>query len=87
MTNLKCFAIAGLKLWFWPDDHEPPHFHAKRNGEWEYKINFLEDDAMMFEEYWTNKKAGMSRQDKEQIIGMVNAHRLAILQEWEKIHS
>ena len=86
MTQLKCFAIPGMKLWFWPADHEPPHFHAKRSGEWEYKIHFLENDATMFEEFWTTKKARMSRQDKQAIVDMVTAHRLAILQEWEKIH-
>ncbi len=86
MTQLKCFAIAGIKLWFWPADHEPPHFHAKRAGEWEYKIYFLEGEATMFEEFWTKKKARMSRQDKQAIVDMVTAHRFAILQEWEKIH-
>ena len=28
MATLKCFSIAGVKLWFWSNDRHPPHFHA-----------------------------------------------------------
>jgi hypothetical protein len=35
MPKVKCFEIPGLYFWFWSDDHDPPHFHAKRRGEWE----------------------------------------------------
>jgi hypothetical protein len=42
MAVIKAFSIAGMKLWFYSNDHEPPHFHAKRNGEWEMRVKFLE---------------------------------------------
>jgi len=87
MTILKCFAIPGMKLWFWPNDHEPAHFHAKRGGEWEYKIRFLENEAMMFEKVWSKtKKTEISRQERSQIVEMVTNHRATIYKEWEKIH-
>ena len=38
-----------MKLWFYSNDHEPPHFHAKRRGQWEFKVLFLEAAEDMFE--------------------------------------
>jgi Domain of unknown function (DUF4160) len=87
MSKLKCFAIAGMKLWFWSDDHNPPHFHAKRNGEWEIRVLFLRDEANMIEEKWTKtKKSTISRRDRDQIANKVLTHREDILREWEAHH-
>src|ERR1700677_2081189 len=52
MPKVACFAIPGLTCWFWSNDHEPPHFHVKRDGEWELKIKFAEGEAQMFELRW-----------------------------------
>ncbi len=41
MAGVAAFEIDGITLWFWSDDHEPPQFHAKRNGEWEVKVHFM----------------------------------------------
>ena len=41
MATVTAFQIDGLKIWFWSNDHEPPHFHVKRRGEWEVKVFFL----------------------------------------------
>ncbi|MGN6726648.1 MAG: DUF4160 domain-containing protein, partial [Tepidisphaeraceae bacterium] len=41
MARLTCFSIPGITCWFWPNDHKPPHFHAKRNGQWEVRVYFL----------------------------------------------
>ena len=50
MPKVECFEIPGLTCWFWSNDHNPPHFHAKKNGEWELRVRFLEDE--MFEVVW-----------------------------------
>jgi hypothetical protein len=84
MANLTCFSIAGMKLWFYSNDHEPPHFHAKRKGEWEMKVLFLQDPADMFDLVWAAKKRRMSRTDKETLQEMVETHRFELLQEWEQ---
>jgi hypothetical protein len=49
MPKVACFEIVGLTCWFWSNDHDPPHFHVKRQGEWEYKVDFAEGEARMFE--------------------------------------
>jgi hypothetical protein len=66
------------------NDHEPPHFHAKRKGEWEYRINFLQSRNEMFELIWATKKARMSRADRELLQDIVEEHRFEILGEWEQ---
>jgi hypothetical protein len=84
MANLTCFSIAGIKLWFYSHDHEPPHFHAKRKGEWEYRVRFLEGPENMFELVWANKRKRMSKADRELLQSSVETHRLEVLREWEE---
>jgi hypothetical protein len=52
MATVRAFSAPGLKLWFYSNDHEPPHFHAKHTGQWEVKVYFLEDADRMFEAQW-----------------------------------
>ncbi len=85
MAALKSFSLPGLKLWFYSNDHEPPHFHAKRKEEWELRVKFLETGEGMFEIKWRKSgKATVSAQDKKMLIEMIEKHRLEILQEWEE---
>jgi Domain of unknown function (DUF4160) len=84
MAKLTCLRIAGIQLWFYPNDHEPPHFHAKRRGEWEYKIHFLLGPGEMLELVWSKKKAQISKGDRQVLEQMVEDHRLEILREWEE---
>ena len=80
MAKVDCFDLPGLKCWFWSNDHDPPHFHVKREGEWELKVNFLAGGGDMFELQWgTSPKAKVLRQ----IAGAVNANRAALLAEWQ----
>jgi hypothetical protein len=84
MAKIRCFSIAGMQLWFYSNDHEPPHFHARRKGEWEYRVRFLESVNEMFELVSSMKKAQMSKADREKLRKMVETHRMEILQEWEQ---
>jgi hypothetical protein len=87
MAVIKAFSIAGMKLWFYSNDHEPPHFHAKRNGEWEIRVKFLESDEEMFELVSRKTaKATVSTLDTKMLQEMVNEHRPALLREWENLH-
>ncbi|MHB8522408.1 MAG: DUF4160 domain-containing protein [Limisphaerales bacterium] len=84
MPKLKCFSIDGVELWFWSIDHHPPHFHAKRRGEWEVKVNFLRGHDEMIELIWATKKAHLSKADREIFWELVEKHRLELLKEWEE---
>jgi hypothetical protein len=84
MAKIRGFSIAGMQLWFYSNDHEPPHFHARRKGEWEYRVRFLESVNEMFELVSSMKKAQMSKADRKKLRKMVETHRMEILQEWEQ---
>ncbi len=73
-----------MDLWFWSNDHEPPHFHAKRKGEWEVAVRFLENPANMFEVKWGSR--AFSSHYRKVIGQMVIHHRMELLKEWERIH-
>ena len=55
MATVQAFQVSGLKMWFWSNDHEPPHFHAKRSGEWEVKVSFMLEPDNMIEIKWSEK--------------------------------
>jgi len=84
MATVRAFELPGLKMWFWSLDHEPPHVHAKREGEWEVKVYFLLAPGDMFELVWADKKPP-GRVLKE-ISRLAEEHRMALLEEWEEIH-
>ena len=80
MPKVDCFEIPGLYCWFWSDDHAPPHFRVKRDGEWEIKVRFAEGEEEMFEQKWGDAPSGkILRQLKK----AVTRHRAALLAEWE----
>jgi hypothetical protein len=73
-----------MELWFYSNDHEPPHFHAKRKGEWEYRVNFPRAVGQMLDLVWAAKKTQMSKTDRKLLEQMVEEHRFEILREWEE---
>jgi hypothetical protein len=82
MGKVEAFTIEGLTIWFWSEDHRPPHFHVKKADAWEMKVNFLEDTKKaMFEIIWSNKP--VSAKAKRELAKQVKAHRQELLKEWE----
>lgn len=82
LGKVEAFTISGLVLWFWSDDHEPPHFHVKRVGEWEMRVNFLETttDALSYQMKWgTCPSARLLARIARQVVD----DREALLAEWE----
>jgi len=81
--RVEAFVIDGLVLWFWSDDHGPPHFHVKRAGEWELRVYFLETTAgvLAHEMKWGAPPAAKLL---SQIAQEVVDHREALLAEWER---
>jgi len=84
MATVAAFRINGLKIWFWSNDHDPPHFHAKRAGEWEVKVSFMLDQAEMIEiESWSRKQPG--KKVLRELTALAAAHRAALLAQWQEI--
>ncbi len=87
MVTVKAFTLDGLKLWFWSSDHDPPHFHCKRSGEWEIKVNFLLPAEAMIEVKWNSGNTRIPRKTTKDLCVLAAQHRPALLEEWEEIHA
>jgi hypothetical protein len=83
MAIVRAFDLPGVNLWFYSNDHQPPHFHAKRSGEWEVKVNFLEDARRMIEVKWQISKP--SARTLKKLTALAAHHRAALLAEWEAV--
>jgi hypothetical protein len=80
MPKVVCFEIPGLSCWFWSNDHDPPHFHAKKEGEWEIRIKFTEAEDEMFESVWGDDPGGKVLR---KLRKAVRENRQELLAEWE----
>jgi len=77
VPKVESFVIDGLRLWWWPNDHEPPHFHAERPGEWEVRVLFLSDQI---ETKWGRPRGSRLKALRAQTAN----HRAELLLEWER---
>lgn len=84
MAKLECFAIPGIELWFFSHDHLPPHFHAKRKGQWEVRVFFLRGSTNEMFQIVQRRGKEIPRSDLKVLEEKVTANRAEILEEWER---
>lgn len=82
MAKVKAFQVAGVDMWFYSGDHEPPHFHARRPGHWSAKVFILEAEEQMIQ-FVRPPDARLRRNERRAIVQGVQQHRLELLEEWE----
>jgi hypothetical protein len=82
MGRISCFGIEGVQCWFNSQEHKPPHFHAKRRGEWEVRVHFMKSRTEMLEVKWKNER--ISRQDRKILCDKATTYRPELLKEWEE---
>ena len=80
MPKVECFKLPGLTCWFWSNDHDPPHFHAKKEGTWEIRVKFTEDEPQMFELVWGDEPSGKVLRELKKAV---REYRDDLLAEWE----
>ncbi len=78
MGKVACFQLDGLVCTFYSNDHPPPHFHAKRRGEWECRVFFLLPSDQMLEPEWGTIRT----KDARLIRHRAEEHRVELLDEW-----
>ena len=83
MATVRAFQIDGLKIWFCSNDHEPPHFHAKRSGEWEVAVCFMLDPEEMVEVKWREKAVPAKR--LRMLSALAEQHRAELLAQWQEV--
>jgi hypothetical protein len=82
MGRISCFSIEGIQCWFNSQEHKPPHFHAKRRGEWEFRVYFQKPETEMLEVKWSVGR--ITKQDKRIICDKAKTYRPELLKEWEE---
>ncbi|MCY3019856.1 MAG: DUF4160 domain-containing protein [Planctomycetota bacterium] len=82
MGKVEAFHLAGIECWFYSDDHRPPHFHAKKAGEWQVKVSFLMPEEEMIECEWRRKS--ISGKHQRALMQMATVNRAALLRQWEQ---
>lgn len=83
MGKVDAFSLPGCKCFFWSDDHGPPHFHVQKPGEWEVRVYFQEEPAVI-EIRW--KRHFFTGKVERELMKLVAVHREALWTEWsEKI--
>jgi hypothetical protein len=82
MGRISCFSIEGIQCWFNSQEHKPPHFHAKRRGEWEVRVYFQKPEMKMLDVKWLVGR--ISKQDRKILCDMASNFRPELLKEWEE---
>ena len=87
MVNVRSFQIAGVRCWFWSNDHEPPHFHIEaEDGDWNAKVFFLLDDDQMIQDVYARKSSGIPTQMRKVLYNEIGLNRIDLLMQWEDLH-
>lgn len=84
MATVEAFKFDGLKLWFYSNDHRPPHIHVKRSGQWEIRVNFLgcTADHLDCTVVRIVSGKGPTKQERKQLLMLVLKYRVELLEEW-----
>lgn len=82
MARVKAFKIGGIDMWIPSGDHEPPHLHARRPGEWSAKV-YIEAPQREMIGLLRPPNATIKGKERKAIIEAVESHRAELLQEWE----
>jgi hypothetical protein len=81
MGKLDCFRIEGIDSWFWSSDHRPPHFNARRKGEWQVRVFFMNKKAEMIEQGRSSGR--ISKAHRKVLCDMAEQYREDLLKDWE----
>ena len=89
MPKVQSFKIEGLDLFFNSNDHRPPHFHARKPGTWEIRVDILrcsKENGLMFTSKYPPNPSISSKEEK-QILKLVLENKVQLLEEWQqKVH-
>lgn len=82
MGRVEAFRLEGIECWFYSQDHRPPHFHARRRGQWEVRVFFLKDGAEMIERV-QGLRGRISARHLNALCRRAERFREKLLIEWE----
>jgi hypothetical protein len=83
MGKVGCFDLEGVYCWFNSLEHRPPHFHARRKGQWHVRVFFLNTESEMIERA-KGPEGRMSKNDRNALCAKARRNREQLLEEWEE---
>ena len=83
MGIVTSFKLDGIYCWFYSNEHKPPHFHAKRAGQWHITVAFLESRHNMIRRA-KGPRGRIKKADQEAVLDMAVLYREELLKEWEQ---
>jgi hypothetical protein len=89
LGRVHAFSIPGLDCWFPSLDHDPPHIHVRRPGEWEITVRIMTTTRanLDWRPKWPPAFGGPTRSLRKVLARLVVEHRVDLLREWErKVH-
>lgn len=91
MGKVAAFEIAGLTLIFRSADHHPPHFHVRKDRDWEIRVYIdtsTEENGLSYDYKFPKNRSsrfrGLSAYEEKQLLANVIQFRIALLSEWEQ---
>jgi hypothetical protein len=82
MSRVKAFEIPGVQMWFYSGDHRPPHFHARKPGQWQVRV-YIQAGRDEMIEIVRPPNARLRGKDVSALRRGVQQNRSALLKEWE----
>ncbi len=85
MVKVENFYIHGLEAFFRSNDHHPPHFHVKKQGEWEIRVYIITSTEKLHYsvKFPKNKKQLPSSKEEKSILYFVINNREKLYLAWE----
>lgn len=83
MGRVESISAEGLILFFHSSDHWPPHFHARKPGHWEIRVDIKDttEETLSFDLKWP-RQAVLPAKVLRSLGILVAGNRAALLQEW-----
>jgi hypothetical protein len=81
--------LQGYEIFWFSNDHDPPHFNVEKRGHWRIKVHFTlsTDDHLEFKAIWQNQKRILSGKEQKLLCKYIKINRVHLLDEWErKVH-
>jgi hypothetical protein len=77
--------LNGYDIYWYSNDHDPPHFNIEKRGHWGIQVYFLLS-CESFLDYvivWQNQKKGPSGKELQLFCDYITEHKEHLLLEWE----
>ena len=79
----KLFEYLGIAIWFYSDEHNPIHVHA-RYGRNEVKVNLYEKDGAVYDVDYIEVSGKFSPAKMSDLRVFINENKSAILFAWQQ---